>query len=154
MKVVFEKRSQTLFEFFTEFWTRGMYHHCELMFSNGDMFSSDGKQGARWIRNGGYMLNAEDWDYVVVPCTEVQEKEVRFFCDCVEGKGYDFVGLGFSFLPIPIGWQKPDAWFCSEICAAALQRIGLLCGYTPARISPNRLHRLLVPGANNGRLRG
>ncbi len=40
-----------------------------------------------------------------------------------------------------LGW-----WFCSEICVAGLQRVGLLTSITAELVTPNRLFRVVHEG--------
>ncbi len=148
MKVAFRKKCHTIYSRIICFWTFGKYSHSELVFSDGKSFSSDESDGGtRWKDS---IMTAEEWDFIEVPCTKSQEKEIRRFCEGEDGLQYDMVGIGFSFLPVPIGWQSAEKWFCSEICVAALQQIGYLTGYTPSRISPNKLYKILK---NERRLR-
>jgi len=120
-------------------WTFGKYYHVELLFQDGMMFSAIGKSGTRWMP----LVDKKEWDFLTVPVTPGDEERIRAFCHSQEDKGYDFIGLFLSFLPIPIGWQSCRKWFCSELCTAGLQLAGYLSGYTPSRISPNKLYRIL-----------
>jgi len=141
MKIAFRKKCHTIYAKIICFWTFGKYSHSELVFSDGTTFSSDEADGGtRWKDE---LEKPEEWDFIDIPCNKTQEKEIRRFCEGEDGLKYDMAGIGFSFLPIPIGWQSAEKWFCSEICAAALQQIGYLVGYTPSRISPNKLYSLL-----------
>lgn len=141
MRVAFKKNTTSAFGWFIKLWTRGPYCHTELVFSNGEWFSSDeGDNGTRWIN--GPKQGAE-YDYLDVPVTGQQESAIRNFCKGEENCGYDKKGIGFSFLPIPLGYQNHNEWFCSEICTAGLQLAGYCTGYTPARVHPNLLHEIL-----------
>lgn len=141
MKIAFRKKCHTIYAKIICFWTFGKYSHSELVFSDGTTFSSDEADGGtRWKDE---LEKPEEWDFIDIPCNKTQEKEIRRFCEGEDGLKYDMAGIGFSFLPIPVGWQSAEKWFCSEICAAALQQIGYLVGYTPSRISPNKLYSLL-----------
>lgn len=128
------------------------YCHVELVFSNGDWFS------AREFKNGVSFTKGEVpsddtiFDYDLMPLPMIgpeEERRLRVWCQEEVGCDYDTRGVIFSFLPIPIGWQHKEKWFCSEICFAALQSLGLsslkaIKGVTPASVSPGRMHRLLV----------
>ena len=141
MKIAFRKKCHTIYSRIICFWTFGKYSHSELVFSDGKSFSADESDGGtRWKDS---IMDPDEWDFIDIPCNKTQEKEIRKFCEGEDGLKYDMIGIGFSFLPIPIGWQSAEKWFCSEICAAALQQIGYLVGYTPSRISPNKLYSLL-----------
>jgi len=140
-KVAFKKSTTSAFGALIKFYTRGPYCHAELMFSDGRLFSSDEEDGGtRWIP--GPKAGVE-YDYIDVPLTQHEEDEIKAFCANEEKCAYDKVGIGFSFLPIPLGYQNSEDWFCSEICVAGLQVVRWLSGYTPARISPNKLYKIL-----------
>jgi hypothetical protein len=141
VKVVFRKKSDSIYSKIIRLWTWGPFSHTELVFSDGRTFSSDERDGGtRWTTRS---LDRDEWDILEVPCSAEDEQRVAAFCHSEENCRYDMVGIGFSFLPVPIGWQSSTKWFCSEICVAALQQIGFLVGYTPSRISPNQLYKLL-----------
>jgi hypothetical protein len=141
MKVAFRKKGSTLFSRLIRIYTCGIYSHAELVFSDGRSFSSDETDGGtRWK---DWTMTDDEWDFLDVPMTAAQEADVRTFCNSELGSKYDMRGIAFSFLPIPIGIQSADKWFCSEICVAAIQREGYLTGYTPASISPNKMYKLL-----------
>ena len=141
MKIAFRKKCHTIYSRIICFRTFGKYSHSEIVFSDGRSFSADESDGGtRWKDS---IMDPDEWDFIDIPCNKTQEKDIRKFCEGEDGLRYDMIGIGFSFLPIPIGWQTAEKWFCSEICVAALQQIGYLVGYTPARISPNKLYKIL-----------
>ena len=141
LRVAFRKNGKGFYARLIRIWTWGKWSHTELVFSNGCSFSSDEKDGGtRWK---DWHMSPDEWDFLNVPCTPAEEQEVAAWCAGEEGCKYDMVGIGFSFLPIPLGYQSADKWFCSEICVAALQRIGYMRGYTPSRISPNSMYKIL-----------
>lgn len=145
LKLASRKKSTSIYSKIIKLWpfggAAGRYSHSELVFSDGMTFSSDeADNGTRWKEK---IENPADWDFIDIPCTEAEENRVRKFCDGELNCKYDKKGILFSFLPIPVGWQSKDRWFCSEICVAALQQIGLLVGVTPASVAPSRLHKLL-----------
>jgi len=141
IKLASRKKGTTIYARLIRLWTFGKYSHSEMVFSNGRTFSSDeADDGARWK---DWVMSPDDWDFLEVPCTAEQEKRLIEFCNEENGTKYDMRGIGFSFLPIPIGLQSEDRWFCSEICVAMLQQIGFMVGYTPSSVSPNKLYKVL-----------
>lgn len=140
MKVAFRKAAKSWYSFVIRLYTRGPFSHCELVFSDGQCFSSQEGEGSRFKLID---LKPAEWDLVDVLTDERVESQVRAFCESEKGCEYDWRGISFSFLPIPIGWQHPDKWFCSEICTAGLQVAGYMRGYTPASVSPNQLYKCL-----------
>lgn len=142
MKVAFRKKALSWYSKIIQWYTFGPYCHVEIVFSNGLCFSSsEDDNGTRFKTID---LVPEDWDVVDVPCDPEEEADAYQFCLGEQNSRYDWRGIMFSFLPIPIGWQSADKWFCSEIVAAALQEAGFLRGYTPAALSPNQLYKKLV----------
>jgi len=117
MKIAFRKKCHTIYSRIICFWTFGKYSHSEIVFSDGRSFSADESDGGTRWKDG--IMTDDEWDFIDIPCNKTQEKEIRKFCEGEDGLKYDMVGIGFSFLPIPIGWQSAEKWFCSEICAAA-----------------------------------
>lgn len=141
MRVAFRKRAKSWYSYLIRFYTRGPYSHSELVFSDGLCFSSQEGEGSRFK---AISLTADEWDLLPVPVSEADQLRIRAFCEREKGCEYDWRGISFSFLPVPIGWQSAEKWFCSEICAAGLQIAGYLSGFTPASLSPNQLYRELA----------
>jgi len=146
MQLASRKKSTSIYSKIIKLWpfggAAGRYSHSELVFPDGTTFSSDeADKGTRWKPK---IENAADWDFIEIPCSAEEENRVRKFCDKELNCKYDKRGIIFSFLPIPIGLQSKDRWFCSEICTAALQQIGLLVGVTPASVAPSALHKMLT----------
>lgn len=117
---------------------RDSYSHVELVFSDGMMFSaSQHENRTRFARRNH---NSAAWVEVTLAIDSYDEKLVRQFCENREGLKYDYAGVaGFVF-------GNPDidsAWFCSEICVAALQYIGILTGVEASKVSPNEMYELL-----------
>lgn len=120
----------------------GSYSHEEIAFSNGWSWSSSETDGGTRFRYIDYTNG--NWDLLFIRCTADEERRVWEFCEKENGLGYDTRGILFSFLPVPIGWQHPDKWFCSEACTAALQLLGYLRGYAPSSIAPSKAYKLMV----------
>lgn len=134
-------------------WYKGpRYCHTELVFSNGEWFSSRELQNAVSFSKGpahGDLISAYDL-FVIPGMTLEREERIKRWCtseicnDDGSPCNYDVRGVVFSFLPIPIGWQSPDKWFCSEICVAALQFDGWFVGYDASSISPKKCIELFM----------
>lgn len=132
-------------------WSAGKYSHEEIAFSNGWSWSSDEADGGTRFKRIDY--GKGNWDRLFIPCTEEEERRVWDFCVRENGLPYDKRGIAFSFLPIPIGWQHPEAWFCSEACTAAVQLLGYMSGYSPASIAPSKAYKIMrAELGSNGRL--
>ena len=111
--------------------------HVELVFANGDTLRASygepvslgpGRDRRGWIIEP------------IADVTPLEEAIVRTWAQREVGSPYDTWGVLRFVLPF-VG-QHPDAWFCSEICVAALQRINLCLGVRPWEVSPNRLRKL------------
>jgi hypothetical protein len=125
--------------------TRGPYSHCELVFVHDGMIDQMAYSAS--IQDSGcrfktIVFDSSRWDFIPVQLTLEQQLAVLALCEEENGSGYDFLGV-FRFL-IPSIKESPDKWFCSEICAAALQRAGLLRGEKPWQLHPNKLAQLLA----------
>lgn len=78
----------------------------------------------------------------------------NFLCDCLNDEdlqkplGYDLEGAvlsGTKILRTLLPWRNQmETLFCSEMVAAALQRLNRLCRCNPASYSPGRLMRKLI----------
>lgn len=141
MKVAFFRAGTSFFSRLIQFWTRGSASHVELVFSDGMAFSSHEADGGTRFKQIDF--SAPGWELVDVPVSADDESRILAWCHNEEGCAYDWRGITFSFLPVPIGWQHSERWFCSEVCTAALQLAGYLSGYTPASLSPNGMYKAL-----------
>lgn len=142
MRVIFRKRGTSFFAKVIRLTTRGPYSHTELLFADNVSFSSDEADGG--TRFKPWVPDPEQWDIVDVPVSPADEVRIRAFCEREKGRPYDWRGISFSFLPIPIGWQSQTKWFCSEVVTAGLQVAEYLIGFTPSALSPNDLYRELM----------
>lgn len=139
MRLAFYKANGTFYDGLIRFVTHGPYSHCELVFSDGRWFSSSPRDGG--VRFKYIQPKPDAWDYFEIPINPSQELEMYMFCQSQVGCGYDWVGVARFVLPV----LQPSKrrWFCSEICVAALQRVGLLLGARACNFSPNGLASLL-----------
>lgn len=141
MKVAFQKNDRSFFAGLIRWWTGSPYSHCELLFDDGRMFSSHIKDhGTRYMNPG--VLRANEWDVVLIPATLEQEIAVHVFCDNELNCGYDWWGILCSQV-LRLQRSHPRKWFCSEVCAAALQRMGMLPMAKPCTFSPGKLYKRL-----------
>lgn len=148
MKVAFYKGNCSLLDKLVRLVTCSRFSHCELVFSDG-LLCSDGwmfgaapGEGARYKHLSA--IDCDDYEFVTVPISALDELAISLFCRDEEGDGYDYPGV-FRFL-LPWVSESPDKWFCSELCAAALRYGGKLPGVVPSRVTPGQLHKLLTEG--------
>lgn len=123
-------------------YTNGKFSHVELLFDSGRCFSSSPRDGGcRWktIEN---INDPATWTLVDLGKDDFDDA-VSWFCQSQNGKPYDWLGIaGFPF-PFVRTFDHPRRrWFCSEICAAALQAGGWPIPGDPLKISPNLLYQL------------
>ena len=113
-------------------WKDG-YSHTELVFSDNDMFSASSRDSLVGWRK---FHPSEHWDVEFIAMSYQDEDKLRRECNKLAGAKYDYAGiLGFV-----IG--TPDAssrWFCSEVVTAMLQKVQVLTGLDPSKVSPNRM---------------
>ncbi len=104
--------------------------------SVGHVHASDTKQ-----------FTARGWTFTRCPVTPAQAQVMRAFCVAQLGRPFNAAGLYWLHV-----WPRASdgsAWFCSELCAAALLRAGLLPARAvePGAVSPAALYALLHAGA-------
>lgn len=138
--VIFYKGPEGFLGTGIRWWTRSIYSHCELHFGNGECFSSWPGEGTRWTQR---QLRADWWDIVPVRGVDGMDDKVRAWCEGELGCKYDWRGIYFSQV-FPWGWHSNHRWFCSEVCTAAQQSIGLYPGVKAYQQSPERLHQLMT----------
>lgn len=141
MKIAFYKAHGGWLDFLIRLRTRGMYCHSELVFSDGFAFSSSQWDGGTRFKKINF--NDGKWDLVELDLTKQEEKRVRLFCIKENGQPYDWKAIVlaqvFNFYN-----DNPHAWFCSEICTAALQKAPLIVGESARMIHPQKLYSLLL----------
>lgn len=142
MKIAFQKRDTRVFAWLIKLWTLSKYSHCEIVFSNGVAFSSH-------VANGGTRFisflspSPRVWDFIEISTSPQEEAELRVWCQDELNCKYDWLGIFFSQV-LPLRREHPNRWFCSEVCAAAVQRLLRLPQNPPAcTYSPGGLYRKL-----------
>lgn len=131
MQIIFYKTPKaTWVDRVVSWWTNSPYTHCELRFSDGENFSSSGRDGG--VRFKYFDLKPGHWSIIDLNVTEAQERSMRRVSERYLGKKYDFLGiLGFLYFRT---YGHKDKWYCSEICAHVLNQERLI--FTPKKISP------------------
>lgn len=131
---------QGLFAWLIWMFTRGRPVHTELVFNDDLSYSAGyertGAVGTRFTRHVNFDAPGM-WHLVELPVALAAR--AFDFCEREQGCGYDYFGILFGWT---LGFRpSPTRWFCSEVCAAALQYADpLLLGvdqtqyYTPRRL--------------------
>ena len=116
----------------------GSYSHVELLFDDGVMFSASQYDNA--VRFKKYHPSNR-WEQVDI--SGGSEDLIIKFCESIEGGAYDWWGIAGFIAPVN---DSLDKWFCSEVCTQALI-VGRYIDYVDsAKISPNKLYRMLKDG--------
>lgn len=128
--------------------TSGSFSHASFLLDDGRLLDSRDD-----ILNGcptgvHYRTVADEPAPIVLvlslPCTTTQKRLALNFAIQQIGKPYDSIGIwGFAF---GRNWREQDSWFCSELCAAALEQAGIFKPIYGAssHISPNTLADILT----------
>lgn len=124
-------------------YTLGPFSHSEIVFSDGQWFSSSPRDGG--VRYKKINPKPDHWEFIEIPITEQQEERMRRWCDRQVGLPYDWYGVFRFAFPWLSRSQHRRKWFCSEISIASLQRAQILRNVKPYRMCPNKLYRLLYP---------
>jgi len=110
------------------FWTRGIYSHVEMIFSDGISASASYVDGGVRFKRIGY--TSDVWDFIDLPAE--WEAAARQYFKEHEGEAYDLLGnLHFVIGAVPDARCKK---FCSEACGGA---IGIEGSW---RLEPNALY--------------
>ena len=130
--------------------TAGPFSHVELAFDfrpRGPSlcFSSSWRDGGVRFKRIDLHAPPVKWELVALPVPHADAALVRAWCLRHLGGRYDLPGvLAFK---LPLVRHRLNWWFCSEVCAGALQQAGLFTNLRPHRISPNPR---AAPQARNG----
>lgn len=141
MKIAFNKNVPDFFDKLIRWWTKSPYSHCELLFADGKSFSAYPGVGTRFVQFEPH--NPHFWDIVELPTSADEDVVLREFCVYESGCKYDWYGILASQI-VKAARSSKNKWFCSEVCTAALQRIGYFEGSVPSTFSPAKLHKRLV----------
>lgn len=109
--------------------------HCELIIPKRGAFSivADGKV----FMDPNKTFSRKDWRFLNINITHSQHAELMRWCS--EQVGKSFNKLGYYLVPLG-GWSGGGKkWFCSELCGAALNAIGLRLSVEPHKLTPGLL---------------
>lgn len=111
--------------------TKGIYSHCELVFSDG--ISASASFIDHGVRFKKIEFDQDHWDFIDLP--DELEEAARLWFEKYEGAGYDIFGnVRFVFWPVS---EQKKRFFCSEAIAKSL---GLIEAW---RYDPNTLYSAL-----------
>lgn len=139
MKVAFYKAfcdNATLLDNLIGIASLGKYSHVELVFSNGESFSSSPRDGEARFTTIDY--HKDRWEMVEINIPKQEEARLYRLALTNIGKKYDYIGAIFSVLPVCI--QNNDKIFCSEVITNLLNQtvkyrhIKDGCNYSPSEL--------------------
>ena len=123
----------------------GKYMHCEIVFSepSGRNLACGVWQGETvFFRHKTFGKDCWSWRTISLPRKDIET--MKSFCrQQAEGNiPFNRSGLYRCTSPFP---RPTDgtAWFCSELCTAALQQVGLFLNENPSSVTPTYLWELL-----------
>lgn len=135
MKIALYKSTRSgmagLYNRLVRWWDRGVYSHCEVVFSDG--MSASSSYLDKGVRFKDITYELDKWDFFDVP--DSYEANAREWFEKHKGQGYNLIGNA----RFAIGFLAPpeNKWFCSESIAASL---GVP---EPWRMSPNGIVAIL-----------
>ena len=117
--------------------TRGPFSHVEVVFSNGDYFSSSIRDGGTRFKRIEY---SEDWRMVSFK-PACPESEIYDWCNTQLGLKYDTLGVIGLSMGLNLT-NKRRKWYCSELCSFIAKTFGEI--KTRTNISPNKFYSILL----------
>jgi hypothetical protein len=117
-----------------EWFDHGKYSHVDSVLPDGTLLGArndviDGIPSGVQIRPASY-VEGDKILRVTIPCTVNQEEAYYAFVRAQIGRPYDETAI--AAFAVGRDWRAADSWFCSELCAAAIEASGLV----PSMIAP------------------
>lgn len=141
MVIAFRKNDPSFSSRLIRWWTKSTYSHCEMIFTNGLTFSAFFEDfNTSFKRN--IIYDSNDWDFIDIPITRTEEYKIYGWTINEDNCFYDIIGIIFTQI-IPLSFENPWWWFCSEVCCAAVQQVGLCLDITPHETDPGKLYKIL-----------
>lgn len=123
-----------------QIWTGSEFFHSELIIDNKRITSHTNKGVT--ISNYSDINNIKE--NAVIQEIKIDKLKIQSALDFAysqEGKKYDWKGIFFSQF-LPLSSHNPNKWFCSEICAEVLVKVGVHFNKKPNEFNPKELHHL------------
>jgi len=111
------------------------YSHCEIVIDE-TTYSADAIKGkvVRTVRT----YSSYNWDMIYLDVDDNSANEMKKFLLSQVDKPYDFIGI-FTAQILALKFDDQKAWFCSELCAAALKLCGIDLKHYNSWYNPRRL---------------
>lgn len=146
MKIAFQKNGSSAIAKIIQWWTKSQYYHVELVFEDKIAFTADTtfkKFGTFFYEFYYDNYDINNWEVLDLNISEEDELKIRHWCETENGCWYDLIGLVFTQV-IPLSFQNPYWWFCSEVCHAALQQnLGWFPSTKSHQIDPFELYNMV-----------
>ena len=114
--------------------------HVEIEFSDGMSFSSSEQDGG--VRFKKIEYKPENWEFIEIPVTEVEENKIRKWCESKTNNAYNWWGIFFA-MGINFFYTKNDDYFCSQIVTRALQQVWMCADLCSLMTTPGQLAKYL-----------
>jgi uncharacterized protein YycO len=106
-----------------QWFDHGQFAHVDTVMPDGTLLGArndvmDGYPAGVQIRGANYQ-QGYTLKRVSLPCSDVQQNAYYDFVLAQVGKPYDTKAI--AAFAVGRDWRTPDAWFCSELCAAGLE---------------------------------
>ena len=128
----------------TSWWT-GRFMHCEVVFTNSNGTNTAcgvWQNETTFFRPKTFGKDCWVWRTIRLPSDKVEK--MRRFCARQAQMKIPFNKAGLirctTIFPRP---TDGTCWFCSELCTAALQEVGLLLHEVPSAMTPSYLYECL-----------
>ena len=120
----------------------GKYMHVELVFVDGARTLACGVWQGEHVFLRPKTFGKTCWEWRALALRPDQVRTVYAFCARQAHRKCPFnrAGLWRSLTPFPRPNPDGDTWFCSELCVAALQTVGLLLDEVPSACTPTAVY--------------
>lgn len=125
--------------------TRSIYSHVELIFPDGQWFSTSTDEFDMKVRFAYKSPILSDWEFVIITVGEIAGLRARLMANQLVGRSYDWVGILFSKI-FNRNIHDKDRYSCDEVCAKVGRIAGIarLQNVIPNRLNPGLLHQILT----------
>lgn len=148
MKIAFYKNGTSTWAKIISWWTKTIYTHCELVFEDKTAFSANTNSiknfGTRFIKFDYDTYDPKYWEVIDLPINTYEEQKIKDWCKTEDNCFYDLVGIFLTQI-IPLSFENPWWWFCSEVCLASFQKnLGWFKGIKAHEIDPGELRKMII----------
>jgi len=144
--LAFAKGQETFFDKMVEWRTGGIHTHVELVFSDGESFSSSQWDGGTRFKTINYS-NKEKWDMVPIGIYGMGEKAIREYCRELLGRKYDWRTILRLFAGKKIVEDQVKL-MCSETCHHVLKKKArIFTRWNSSKVTPEMLYIMAVSHA-------